>query len=427
MPDIAFNLLPPKEAIDFFRKKGYKIGFDWRDTWREEHAYAFTVAKAASLDILRDIRAEVDKALADGTTFADFQKNLRPVLQKKGWWGRKEELDPKTGEIKEVQLGSARRLKTIYDTNIRSAHSAGQWERIQRVKERRPYLRYIAVLDERTRTSHRQWHDVIKPVDDPFWEKFYPPNGWGCRCSVQQLSDRDLKRLGLEVTPTDPSTPDRGWVDKRNGRTLKVPRGIDPGFDYNPGMARMRAMTPPPIDKPLDLPFHGDPAKVPLPVPRSLKADAIWPEDMKDEQYIDRFLKTFGATKTKPVVFTDVTGAPVVISDDLFRTASGKLKLAREDRVHGVRGRYLGLMAQTIKDPDEIWHLWEEYPKEGQWTLLRRYVARYDVAGRAVPAFVLFDVSPKGWFGVTAFPPRRASYIDGQRGGALVWRRPDKK
>ena len=86
-------------------------------------------------DVLADIRAETERALADGHTFRDFAKDLTPMLQKKGWWGTKEMTDPLTGKKRLVQLGSPRRLRVIYDTNMRTARSAGQWERIQRVEK----------------------------------------------------------------------------------------------------------------------------------------------------------------------------------------------------------------------------------------------------------------------------------------------------
>lgn len=83
-----FMKLPPEEAIDYLRKKGHKITFDYHEMTREEHVFNFTVAKATSLDILQDIRAEIDKALTEGTTLETFRKNLRPVLAEKGWWGK---------------------------------------------------------------------------------------------------------------------------------------------------------------------------------------------------------------------------------------------------------------------------------------------------------------------------------------------------
>ncbi len=56
MPQIELKPLPPAEAVRFFRYKGFVIGFDWRDVWQDEHARAFTIAKALRLDILRDIQ-----------------------------------------------------------------------------------------------------------------------------------------------------------------------------------------------------------------------------------------------------------------------------------------------------------------------------------------------------------------------------------
>ena len=35
-------------------------------------------------DILKDIRTAVDKALSEGKTLHEFQKELKPTLQKKG-------------------------------------------------------------------------------------------------------------------------------------------------------------------------------------------------------------------------------------------------------------------------------------------------------------------------------------------------------
>ncbi|MDP7142681.1 MAG: PBECR2 nuclease fold domain-containing protein [Alphaproteobacteria bacterium] len=411
--------LAPREAVDFFRKKGYRAGFSWQDVWHEEHAYGFTVAKAMRNDILQDIRGAVDEAITGGVPFKEFAKKLEPTLADKGWWGRKEMIDPKTGEKKLVQLGSPRRLKTIYQTNLRSAYSAGRWERIQRTKKTRPYLRYVAILDDNTRDQHRAWHDIILPVDHPFWQQFYPPNGWGCRCTVQQLSERDLERRGLKVSADD-TLPNakRTFTNKRTGEIIRVPQGIDPGFSFNIGRARMKALTPPPLDRPLNIPFAGRPAKIPMPDPRNLGGHVLYQDGLLDKQYVRKFLREFDKGG-KPNVFMDVMGEPVIISEDLFKTASGRLKFSKDLRV-----RYLGVLARTIKDPDEIWHVWEEYPK-GRMTLRRKYIARFKVGDEDVPAFILFDTNEDGWNGVTAFRTDKETYITKQRNGALIYRRTD--
>lgn len=419
MPDL--KPLAPKEAVDFFQKKGYKTGFSWQDVWEEEHAYSFTVAKAMRNDILQDIRSAVDEAITKGVPFKQFAADLEPTLADKGWWGRKKMVDPRTGKEKLVQLGSPHRLRTIYHTNLRSAYAAGGWERIQRVKKTRPYLRYVAVMDDNTRDQHRTWHNIILPVDHPFWQQFYPPNGWGCRCTVQQLSERDLERRGLKITPDDTlPKAQKDFTNKRTGEIIKVPAGIDPGFGFNIGQARMRALTPPLLNRPLDVPFIGNPAKQAMPKRRALPKDVLYPDGLSDEEYVGRFLKDFDAGK-KAVVFTDVAGEEVIISDALFKTTTGRLKVSKDFRY-----RQLGLLAKTIKDPDEIWHVWEEYPA-GRMTLRRKYLARWDVEGQESPGFVLFDTGADGWSGVTAFPPKKEKYFEKQRNGALVYRRPDKK
>lgn len=245
MVQIRLEALPPVEQIATLTQRGVQLhpSFAWQDAAGDVHARAFTVAKSSGFDILRDIHDSLVEALAEGQTFGDWSKRLRPVLEEKGWWGRKEVVDPATGEVVEAQLGSMRRLRIIFDTNMRVSHAAGRWAQIERVAERRPYLRYVAVLDEHTRQTHRRWHGTVLRWDDPWWDEHYPPNGWHCRCTVTQLSERDLKRYGYTVTdpPPSESAPPRAWRNPRTGEVTKVPAGIDPGWAYNPGKAALTA------------------------------------------------------------------------------------------------------------------------------------------------------------------------------------------
>lgn len=420
MAEAVLKALPFDEAIKAFRAKGYRPTFNWQEMMGEEHAYSFTVAKATQRDILQDIRGAMDEAIAGGQTLQQFTENLRPTLVQKGWWGKQSMTDPQTGEVRDVQLGSPRRLKTIYETNMRTAYSSGRWEQVQRTKEIFPYLRYVSVMDGRERPEHRALHNLVLPVDHPFWLEHYPPNGWGCRCSVQQLTAADVERLGLKVSDSPPDIPRRTVRNTRTGEITTVPRGIDPGFNYNVGRARMRALTPPPLDRPLDVPYAGDPARVPMPETRS-GSIAPLPAGMSDEEYLKRFLDEFSAAPGKPKVFVDPAGEPLVISDDLFREGrTGRLKVSKRNR-----HLFMPLLAATIKDPDEIWQLWEEYPK-GRMTLTRRYVSRVPVEGQDTPGFVLFDTGKNGWTGVTAMKPDEVEYITKQRRGTLVYRRSKK-
>ena len=230
----------PREALDYFRSKDIRPGFDHRDVWRQEHASAFTVAKAMQLDVLDDLRDAVDSALAEGKAYRRFAAEVTPTLQRKGWWGRQEVIDPEAGEAREVELGSPRRLKTIYSTNMRTARAAGQWERIQRTAATHPYLIYELGPSEEHREEHAAWAGTLLPAGDPWWRTHFPPNGWGCKCRVRQASRREAERLGGVSARPSPRTVE--WVNKRTGEAARIPRGIDPGWDTNPGLERQRLL-----------------------------------------------------------------------------------------------------------------------------------------------------------------------------------------
>lgn len=98
-----------------------------------------------------------------------------------------------------------RHLKTEYQTAVSGAQMAAKWDAIQEDKELYPYLEFIAVEDEHTTALCRSLDGVIRPVDDIFWSRYYPPNHYNCRSTVRQLRKGD-------VTPEDkiiyPNLPD---------------------------------------------------------------------------------------------------------------------------------------------------------------------------------------------------------------------------
>lgn len=238
-PGYSFNPGPPPEASRYLSNKGMKPAFSWLDVEPEEHAVAFSVAKATQIDVLTAIRGELQRALDEGVPFAEFQKTLRPRLEKLGWWGTRTMTDPLTGETKLAQLGSPRRLKVIYDANLRSARAAGQWERIERTKRALPYLEYRLGPSAEHRPHHEAKAGLILTVDDPFWDEWMPPNGWGCKCWVRQITKAEATRRGVSAPP---EVRDTRWTNRRTGEERLVPEGIDPGWQRNPGRQRMQSM-----------------------------------------------------------------------------------------------------------------------------------------------------------------------------------------
>ncbi len=233
MSDISATIgLPPNETVEFFRAKGeYPISRRWWEVWQEEHARAFTVAGITDRTVLEQVRASLDDMLANGGTFEMWKAQALDDLRAAVAAG-----------TAPPNILSDRRLRIIYATNLRMARAAGQWKRIEALKERAPFLMYSAVMDGRTRPLHRQWGGTILPVDHPWWNTHFPPCGWNCRCSTIQLSQNDLDTRGLKVADSPPDDgPPIDWL-RGDGAIESVPRGIDPGFAYNVGKEHFRGL-----------------------------------------------------------------------------------------------------------------------------------------------------------------------------------------
>ena len=232
----AVELTPvrPEATIEALRAKGLAPSLGWRDLTPEMHARAFAVAGVVQLDILADIRAAVDASVSQGETVARARARIREALTAKGWW-RALEIDDGEGGTRTVDLTAPHRVATIVRTNTAVAHSVGRWRHIRRVAGRRPFLRYVTMDDPRVREDHARWHGLVLRWDDPAWERLYPPNGFNCRCRIQQLSERDLRRRGLTVSDS-PVFRTARRTDRVTGETRVETIGVDPGWDHHPGL-----------------------------------------------------------------------------------------------------------------------------------------------------------------------------------------------
>ena len=77
-------------------------------------------------------------------------------------------------------------LYSEYKFAVASAQMADKWKHFEKDKGRYD-LQYRTAGDDRVRDTHAELHNVTLPFDSPFWDKYYPPNGWGCRCTVVQV------------------------------------------------------------------------------------------------------------------------------------------------------------------------------------------------------------------------------------------------
>lgn len=112
-------------------------------------------------------------------------------------------------------------LRAEYNFCHASATMAAKWEEFQQDGDRYN-LQYRTAHDDRVRPEHAALDRVTLPITDPFWEEFYPPNGWNCRCTVVQV-----RKSKYPVTPHDQA------MALGAEATGKDTKGI---FHFNPGI-----------------------------------------------------------------------------------------------------------------------------------------------------------------------------------------------
>lgn len=155
--------LPFDQAIDAFRDKVSLTPDEFAMLEQEYRSRAFTISGIAALDVLNDMLRELQKVLETGITFDEWRGNVNEMLKRKGW-----------GSL------SPYRADNIFRTNIQTAYAIGAYRRMTDpdVLQNRPYWMYDAVNDSRTRPTHLALDRVVYPADHPFWDTWYPPNGY---------------------------------------------------------------------------------------------------------------------------------------------------------------------------------------------------------------------------------------------------------
>jgi len=215
------------EQIEYFRNKVNLPTESWTDIWEGQHARAFSVAGAMKEELIEDLRKAVDHAIAGGGTLQEFRKDFGRIVAAHGW---------------SYNGGRNWRSRVIWETNLRQSYNAGREKQMQdpELRKRRPYGLYKHGNSVTPRPEHLAWDGLVLRLDDPWWDTHTPMNGWGCKCRKMMVNRRDVERMGLKVSEKAPPLELREVVIDKGGpneRRVQVPKGIDPGFAYNPGTA----------------------------------------------------------------------------------------------------------------------------------------------------------------------------------------------
>ncbi len=406
---IDFTKLPFEEAIQYFQDKVNLPTEKWTDIWQGMHSRAFVVAGATKDELLSDFNAAIDKALSEGSTIEDFRRTFDETVARNGW-SYKGERGWRTG--------------VIFNTNMRTAYAAGNYQQMMAVRGERSYWRYIGGLSETPRPLHLKWSGTVLPVGDPWWDTHYPPNDWGCKCEVVSHTQEeidDLKKEGVKISSERPSDGTYQWTGK-NGDTHTIPNGIGQGWAYNPGktawgeklsedvMAAWKAQGAKAWERltPGSWESYGSHEKLPL--RESVAAlDYTIPGTIEGmEKATERVLG--GAAK----VFSFQSG------DFRYDTLVNAKTLA--SHIDPNRAPYIPFISEAMVDPFEVWLSFERHKGTGQVVLRQRIINAIDTGEKE--GILIVANAVKGFMESWTFIPMSDfRYLNRQRVGKLIYKK----
>lgn len=201
-------------AVDFLKRRKVLTKEEYMKLDEEARAKSFMVSGYTSLTVLQEFSDQLAKAVEEGRTKEEFQKDMDSFLTSGGY----HPLNPWRSDV-------------IFRTNVQTAYNAGHYRSMTSTEtlRLRPYWQYKTAADGKVRDSHAAMHNLVFRADDPVWDIWYPPNGFRCRCTVISKSRAQVEREGLQVQTKVPRA-----VDHETGEILEGMETPDKGFVMNP-------------------------------------------------------------------------------------------------------------------------------------------------------------------------------------------------
>ena len=197
----------------------------------DEHAAILdsTFAKVEMSDRMRARLLESDWIFSGMKTFHELNEAFPSLLDENG---ERKPFERFLNDVQSIDETYNRNyLRAEYNYAEASAEMAAKWEDYEEDGDEY-YLQYRTAGDDKVRPEHAALHGVTLPMSDPFWDEYYPPNGWNCRCTVVQvLKDKypatnreEAYRRGREALAKDTKSMFR-FNSGKQGKTFP---------DYNP-------------------------------------------------------------------------------------------------------------------------------------------------------------------------------------------------
>lgn len=170
------------------RQSGRKKGGKKANTALPTIRFEFDERSVSSINAFRN-QAYVISTVRTGQAFKQLWDDAANALEEGGDF--KDFISK--AELSGFGVDNPFHLKTEFETALAGAEQAGRWAEIEADADLFPYLRYVTMEDNLVRPEHAELNGTVAAVGDAFWNDNYPPNGYNCRCSVEQLTEDEAK------------------------------------------------------------------------------------------------------------------------------------------------------------------------------------------------------------------------------------------
>ena len=157
-------------ALDNFLKKHPTLYNDIENEMEYARQKYFWIKKVTDVNVTEKIFKQMSNTLENGGTFKEWKKDVDNILSQSG-----------------LTLNEGY-LKTVFRTNMNHAYNAGIYMKMDKYKERYPYYQYCGTLDGREQEHTRELNGKIFKIGTPEADKYFPPNGFNCRCYTISLT-----------------------------------------------------------------------------------------------------------------------------------------------------------------------------------------------------------------------------------------------
>lgn len=307
-------------------------------------------------------------------------KELRDMVYQDG------KLVPWTDYRQQARAINAKYNLSYLDTERQAVIAAGtqgsRWVDIEDTKETHPFLEYVTARDGKVRPEHAALDGIILPMDDPFWESYYPPNGYRCRCYVRRHTERNADHRRAQYEARHGQMPDSDMAQKIGSKAAdKLWRhnvgtsGVfDTGHPYFRASKAARDMQLSAVRnygmKPVAR-IYDSPGKL-----------AKYGKGLQTgEDYADFWARMEAAHGTKG------TGGFTLVDQGNEISAFFGPEL-REKLINRERSAYFDEVTAVFQDPDEVWGVMREGRKPG---MKREYFNAYVRYYEDCPVILLVD------------------------------------